>query len=120
MTLTTEQRRDNLAKTIELEEKRLAEQKAKLKRLNALAKAKQDKDENRRKILIGAAVLAAIRRPGPAGDDWRDRITRQLDTFLTRASDRAIMRPLFDLAELAPNTAEGVAAAVEADQATGD
>lgn len=120
MTLTKEQRREHLAKAIAIEEKRLAEHKARLRLLNAQAKAKEDKDENRRKILIGAAVLAAIRRPGPAGDEWREKITRQLDTFLTRPSDRAVMRPLFDLSEFAPNTAEGVAAAVAADKANGD
>lgn len=47
--------------------------------------------DTRRKVLVGAAVLAAIEG---GDDDLRARIVRVLDTGLTRERDRAVLTDL--------------------------
>lgn len=79
----------------ELEEK-LKVQKAKKQKLDARKKKAETKikraEDTRRKILVGAAVLASAER----GDWARDKLQATLDAALTRPDDRA----LFDLPEL--------------------
>ncbi len=74
-------------------EAKLKQAKAEKQRIEARRRAIEAKrtraQDTRRKILAGAAVLAAVER----GDWSRDALLKLLDTMLTRADDRA----LFDL-----------------------
>jgi len=66
--------------------KRAAELKAKAQRLEALDKTKEKKQLTHKKVLIGAAVLAAL-------DDGRFELTflvELMDKFCKRNSDRAL------------------------------
>ncbi len=66
--------------------KRAAELKARAQRLEALDKAKEKKRLTHKKVLVGAAVLAAV-------DDGRlewPLLLRLMDKFCTRKSDRAL------------------------------
>lgn len=74
-------------------EAKLKQEKAKKQQLEArkrasLAKVSRQQD-TRRKILVGAAILAKVER----GEWPKDKLLAMLDTALTRADDRA----LFDL-----------------------
>lgn len=84
-------------KNVEAAAKRIADLEAKLKQakaakqqLEARRRATENKkaraEDTRRKILVGAAVLAAVER----GELSRDQITALLNNSLTRADDRAL------------------------------
>lgn len=72
----------------ELKQKRAAITRKKRQQLAKLTNQKR-KEDTRRKVLIGAAILAKIE----AGEWSRDKLTRLLDGYLKRDDDRA----LFDL-----------------------
>ena len=71
-------------------EERLKQEKAKKAKLDARRKSaqamKERAIETRRKILIGAIILAKVER----GDWSRDKLLDLLDASLTRADDRAL------------------------------
>lgn len=77
-------------------EAKLKQEKAKKQRLEAARKAAASKklraEETRRKILVGAAILAKVER----GDWPKERLMEMLSSTLTRDDDRK----LFDLAPL--------------------
>lgn len=74
-------------------EAKLKQEKAKKQQIEARKRAVESKkkrsDETRRKILVGAAILAKVER----GEWPQDKLLALLDASLTRADDRA----LFDL-----------------------
>jgi hypothetical protein len=74
-------------------EKKLKQEKAKKQKIEALKRAAESKAkrsvDTRRKILVGAAILAKVDR----GEWPQDKLLAMLDASLTRADDRA----LFDL-----------------------
>lgn len=74
-------------------EAKLKQEKAKKQRIEARQRAVESKkkrsDDTRRKILVGAAILAKVER----GEWPQDKLLAMLDAALTRADDRA----LFDL-----------------------
>ena len=74
-------------------EAKLKQEKAKKQQIEARKRAVESKkkrsDETRRKILVGAAILAKVDR----GEWPQDQLLALLDASLTRADDRA----LFDL-----------------------
>jgi len=74
-------------------ETKLKQEKAKKQQIEAskrVAESKRKRSENtRRKILVGAAILAKVE-----GGEWpKDKLLAMLDATLTRVDDRA----LFDL-----------------------
>lgn len=77
------------AKIAALEEK-LKQEKAKKKLIEARKKAALSKkaraDDTRRKILVGAAILAKVER----GEWSREKMLEMLSHSLTRADDRAL------------------------------
>ena len=88
---------------IEQLEKRIADQKARLAKLEferrkaeAAASKKERAKETRRKILLGSMLLQQIE----SDESLRASVMRQLDAYLTRDDDRA----LFDLAPAASET----------------
>lgn len=74
-------------------EKKLKQEKAKKLQIEARKRAAESKAkraiDTRRKILVGAAILAKVER----GEWPQDKLLAMLDASLTRADDRA----LFDL-----------------------
>lgn len=81
---------------IEAQRKKLEEFKAKKQKIEARQRTAETKkksaNDTRRKILVGAAILAKVDR-----DEWpKEKLLALLDTALTRSNDRA----LFDLAPL--------------------
>jgi hypothetical protein len=83
----------NSHRRIQALDERLARLRAERLRLAARVSQSERKRDTRRKILIGAAVLAAVEHGGvPAFDRQRD-LLQWLDTRLTRPHDRAV----FDL-----------------------
>ena len=74
-------------------ETKLKQEKAKKQKIEALKRAAESKAkrsiDTRRKILVGAAILAKVER----GEWPQDKLLALLDASLTRADDRA----LFDL-----------------------
>lgn len=81
---------------IEALEKKLKQEKAKKQKIEALKRTAESKAkrsiDTRRKILVGAAILAKIER----GEWPQDKLIAMLDASLTRDDDRA----LFDLPAL--------------------
>lgn len=78
---------------IEALEKRLKQEKAKKQQVEARKRAAASKltrqQDTRKKVLVGAVILAKVER-----SEWpKDKLLAMLDTTLTRADDRA----LFDL-----------------------
>jgi hypothetical protein len=74
-------------------ETKLKQEKAKKQKIEALKRAAESKAkrsiDTRRKILVGAAILAKVER----GEWPQDKLLAMLDASLTRADDRA----LFDM-----------------------
>ena len=81
-----EQRIENLEK--KLKQAKAKRQKQEARKRMAEAKKKRS-DDTRRKILVGAAILARVER----GEWPRDKLLAMLDNALTRPDERA----LFDL-----------------------
>ena len=83
----------NIEETIAALEAKLKQAKAKKQQVEARKRAADSKikrsQDTRRKILVGAAILAKVER----GEWPRDKLLAMLDTALVRADDRA----LFDL-----------------------
>lgn len=77
-------------------ETKLKQEKAKKQKIEALKRAAESKAkrsiDTRRKILVGAAILAKVER----GEWPQDKLLTMLDASLTRADDRT----LFDLLAL--------------------
>jgi len=75
---------------IEKLEAKLKQQKAKRQQIEARRKSAESKaaraKDTRRKILVGAAILAKVDR----GEWPRDKLIAMLDTTLTRNDDRAL------------------------------
>lgn len=92
--------------TIAALETKLKQAKAKKQKIEAQKRAAEAKvkrsQDTRRKILVGAAILAKVER----GEWPKDKLHAMLDAALTRADDRA----LFDLPSLPKKTAEKVPA----------
>ena len=90
--------------TITALETRLKQAKAKKQQIEARKRAveakKKRSDDTRRKVLVGAVILAKVER----GEWPKDKLLAMLDSNLTRADDRA----LFDLpaTAAAPQPAE--------------
>lgn len=90
--------------TITALETRLKQAKAKKQQIEARKRAveakKKRSDDTRRKVLVGAVILAKVER----GEWPKDKLLAMLDSTLTRADDRA----LFDLpaTAAAPQPAE--------------
>jgi hypothetical protein len=76
-------------------DERLARLRAERSRLVARASVSERKRDTRRKILIGAAVLAAVQHDGVPALRTLEALTRWMDSHLTRPHDRAV----FDLPE---------------------
>ena len=78
---------------IKLLEDKLKQEKAKKQKIDARLRTAESKrkraDDTRRKILVGAAILAKVER----GEWPQEKLLAMLDAALTRADDRA----LFDL-----------------------
>ena len=72
--------------------------KAQIQNLEAAEKSREKKRDTRRKILVGAYYLDKA-----ITDDRFDEITRLMDGYLTRQSDRE----LFDLPQLENKTVSG-------------
>jgi len=74
-------------------ETKLKQEKAKKQKMDAIKRASETKaqraNDTRRKILVGATILAKVER----GEWPKDKLLAMLDTSLTRADDRS----LFDL-----------------------
>ena len=83
---TIYQQVEKLKERLQVKEARIEEMEAR-KRLKD--RQKKRKDDTRRKILIGAAVLARVEN----GDTSQEKLNALLDKHLTKAHDRA----LFDL-----------------------
>jgi len=79
-------------------EAKLKQEKAKKQQIEARKRAIESKkkrsEDTRRKILVGAAILAKVER----GEWPQDKLLALLDASLTRADDRA----LFDLPAVQP------------------
>jgi hypothetical protein len=84
---------DDLRSRLRAVDERLARLREERGRLQARATQAERKRDTRQKILIGAAVLAAIEREGVPRLASRDELRRWLDRRLTRPHDRAV----FDL-----------------------
>ncbi|WP_312283630.1 mobilization protein [Candidatus Igneacidithiobacillus taiwanensis] len=71
-------------------EAKLKQEKAKKRQIEARKRAIESKrnrsQETRRKILVGAAILAKVER----GEWPEDRLLAMMDSALTRANDRAL------------------------------
>ena len=84
--------------TIAALEAKLKQAKAKKQQIEARRRAADAKrkrsEDTRRKILVGAAILAKVER----GDWPKDKLLAMMDATLTRADDRA----LFDLPAVQP------------------
>ena len=82
--------------TIASLEAKLKQAKAKKQQIEARKRALETKEERakdtRRKILVGAAILAKVER----GEWPKDKLLAMLDSTLIRTDDRA----LFDLSEI--------------------
>src|SRR5262245_34565517 len=79
-------------------DERLSRLRAERIRLAARVSQSERRRDTRRKILIGAAVLAAIERDGLPALDSQHALPQWLDDRLTRPHDRAV----FDLAKRDP------------------
>ncbi len=81
-------------------EQKLKQERAKKHQIEARKRAAESKAkrsiDTRRKILVGAAILAKVER----GEWPQDKLLAMLDASLTRADDRA----LFDLPEILQQT----------------
>lgn len=93
---------EQLEKRIELLEEKLKEAKALKQKQDAqkraLATKQERQNDTRRKILVGAVILAKVER-----DEWpRDKLLAMLDAALVHKKDRA----LFDLAPPIPEPNE--------------
>ena len=82
--------------SIEAQRKKLEQLKVKKQQIEARQRTTETKakraNDTRRKILVGAAILAKVDR-----EEWpKDKLLAMLDTALTRSDDRV----LFDLAPL--------------------
>lgn len=82
-------RAELLAQRIAAQEKRLADLKAKKKKLDARARSRESaqarKDDSRRKLLVGAMILKRAEEAGTLAE-----LTTQLDAFLKRDDERAL------------------------------
>ncbi len=85
-------------KTIDSLSTQIAQLQARLQKIEARKRDLKTKADNRRKILVGAAVLAMVDR----GEWSQADLTMVLDRYLTRPQDRA----LFDLGALDSAPAE--------------
>ena len=89
-----------IEKTIASLEAKLKQAKAKKQQIEARKRALETKEERakdtRRKILVGATILAKVDR----GEWPKDKLLAMLDLALTRPDDRA----LFDLPEATEKT----------------
>lgn len=98
-----------LSERIEALESRLRELKYRQQRVEArkrlLQGQRERRDDTRRKILVGALILAQVER----GDYPRERLRKALNDFLTRPGDRA----LFSLDAPADHAARPKAAPAE-------
>ena len=95
-------------------DQRIADMETKLKQLKArqqqivarkrtIESRQARKDDTRKKILIGSAILAQIEH----GDYEQTKLNTVLDRFLTRPDDRLLFAlPLRDLNANPPNTAK--------------
>lgn len=87
----------NIENTIATLEAKLKQAKAKKQQIQARKKAVETKQERakdtRRKILVGAAILAKVER----GEWPKDKLLAMLDASLSRSDDR----DLFDLPSIA-------------------
>lgn len=103
-----------LSERIEVLESRLRELKHRQQRVEARKRSLQGqrerREDTRRKILVGALVLAQVER----GDYPRDRLYKALDAFLTRPGDRA----LFSLDTRATGRPDGSNVAARQDNRT--
>jgi len=90
---TPEQRLQELQEQQEKVERELKQRRARIVRLKRQQQAKltnqRRKEDTRRKVLIGAAILARVQ----AGEMRDDQLTAMMDAYLERDDDRA----LFDL-----------------------
>jgi hypothetical protein len=86
---------DKMFERIKAVDERLARLRAERIRLAARASQTERKRDTRRKILVGAAVLAAVEHEGVPGLHTRADLLHWLDGRLTRPHDRAA----FDLPE---------------------
>jgi hypothetical protein len=81
---------ETIEEQIKKQQAKLAELKARKQAIEARAKAAESKknraDDTRKKILVGAAVLAQIEN-NPEG---QERTKQMLDKFLTKESDRKL------------------------------
>lgn len=93
---TPEQRLQELQQQQEKVEAELKQRRAKIvaakRRQQAKLTNQKRREDTRRKVLIGAAVLAQVK----AGDIGDDRLKSWMDSYLTRTDDRQ----LFDLPPL--------------------
>lgn len=80
----------NIENTIASLEAKLKQAKAKKQQIESRKRAMETKEERakdtRRKILVGAAILAKVER----GEWPRDKLLTMLDSALTRSDDRAL------------------------------
>lgn len=75
-------------KTLEKAQRKKAEAAALERQLKQKASAEERKNENRRKILVGAMGLErAAKYP-----DYKERLIKELDKFLTRDDDRTLFK----------------------------
>ncbi len=81
---------ERLTQRIQMLEEKLRQEKALKQKLEARKRAALQKqarlEDTRRKILVGAAVLARVER----GEWPRERLISMLDEYLERADDRAL------------------------------
>jgi hypothetical protein len=104
---------------LEIARRKAAEANALLQKLEALAKTRESKNgrklDTRRKVLLGAYLLAKIKKD----DDEKGRVLEGLDKYLTRPAERS----LFDLPALAgspaPTEAQSSGSAAVQEQAPG-
>lgn len=82
---------DSKSKRLESLKKKQEQLKAQIQALEAAEKSREKKRDTRRKILIGAYYLDKAKE-----NDSLDEISKLMDDYLTRSSDRT----LFDLAPL--------------------
>ncbi len=88
------------ASQLEKLEKKRAQLQAQIQNLKARDRSKSEKEETRRKILVGAYTLDQAREKGTY-----DKLVASLDSYLTRNSDRV----LFGLHPLKSETPAGAA-----------
>ncbi len=89
----------NLDKTIESITAKIAQLQARRQKIEARKRTLNSKSDTRRKILVGAAVLAMVDR-----GEWSEaEMLARLDQYLTRPDDRALFGlPALDSAPAEP------------------